>query len=218
MTARAATDPRNHQRGGFLLGLIIGLLVGLAIALGVALSVTNVQVPFAKKLPQRTAEQDAAEAQRNQNWNPNAALAGRRPELPKLPEAPTSGSAPGTANPLTAPPYVILPPPDPQAPSSAQAPAANYFVQAGAFRRQDEAEHQRARLNMLDLEARVTTVDQSGQSIYRVRVGPMDKNAAETTRTQLELEGIDASLIFVKPSSTNTTTTNGGNGSSSSRN
>ncbi len=197
MTARAATDPRNHQRGGFLLGLIIGLLFGLAIALGVALSVNNVQVPFSKKLPQRTAEQDAAEAQRNQNWNPNAALAVRRPDLPKPSEGPTSAPT----NPLAAPPYVILPPPDPMASPSAQAPIANYFVQAGAFRRQDEAEHQRARLNMLDLEARVTTVDQSGQAIYRVRVGPMDKNAAETTRTQLELEGIDASLIFVKPSS-----------------
>jgi cell division protein FtsN len=162
------------------------------------LSVNNVQVPFAKKLPQRTAEQDAAEAQRNQNWNPNAALAGRRPDLPKPPEGPASVPP---ANPLTAPPYVILPPPDPLAPASAQAPTANYFVQAGAFRRQDEAEHQRARLNMLDLEARVTTVDQSGQAIYRVRIGPMDKNAAETTRTQLELEGIDASLIFVKSSS-----------------
>ena len=49
------------QRGGFALGLIVGLLLGLALALGVALYVTKVPVPFLNKVPQRTAEQDAAE-------------------------------------------------------------------------------------------------------------------------------------------------------------
>ena len=54
-----------RQRGGFLIGLVVGLLVGLALALGVALYVTKVPIPFVNKVPQRTAEQDAAEAERS---------------------------------------------------------------------------------------------------------------------------------------------------------
>lgn len=65
------------QRGGFVLGLIVGLLLGLGLALGVALYVTKVPIPFVNKVPQRTAEQDAEEAARNRNWDPNAALGGR---------------------------------------------------------------------------------------------------------------------------------------------
>jgi cell division protein FtsN len=53
------------QRGGFLVGLVVGLLIGLAAALAVALYVTKVPVPFINKVPQRTADQDAAEAERN---------------------------------------------------------------------------------------------------------------------------------------------------------
>ena len=67
----------SQQRGGFALGLIVGLLVGLALAIGVALYVTKVPVPFVNKVPQRTAEQDSAEAERNRSWDPNAPQIGR---------------------------------------------------------------------------------------------------------------------------------------------
>ena len=65
------------QRGGFVLGIVVGLLVGLALALGVALYITKAPVPFVNKVPQRTAEQDNAETERNKNWDPNAPLAGK---------------------------------------------------------------------------------------------------------------------------------------------
>ncbi len=191
MTPRPATEHMTHQRGGFLLGLIIGLLVGLAIALGVALYVNKMQLPFVNKLPQRTAEQETAEAQRNQNWNPNAPLAGRPVNVPKPPELPT----PVASSAVPPPPGVILPPPEPLAPPPPVALPSNYFVQAGAFGRLEEADQQRARLAMMDLQARVLEADQSGRTIYRVRLGPMDKKSAESTKTRLELEGIDASLI-----------------------
>ena len=69
----------KNQKGGFALGLIVGLLLGLAAALAVALYVTKVPVPLLNKSQQRTPEQDAAEAERNKNWDPNAALAGKPP-------------------------------------------------------------------------------------------------------------------------------------------
>ena len=67
---------RSQQRGGFLIGLIVGLLVGLALALGVALYVTKAPNPFVTKVPPRSAVQDAAEQEKNRNWDPNAPLAG----------------------------------------------------------------------------------------------------------------------------------------------
>jgi cell division protein FtsN len=73
----------QSQRGGFFLGMIVGLLVGLAIALAVALYVTKVPLPFVDKVPQRTAEQDAAEAEHNKNWDPNSPLYGNNPAKPK---------------------------------------------------------------------------------------------------------------------------------------
>jgi cell division protein FtsN len=65
------------QRGGFVMGLVAGLLIGLALALGVALYITKAPVPFLNKVPQRTAEQDSAETERNRTWDPNAPLGGK---------------------------------------------------------------------------------------------------------------------------------------------
>jgi hypothetical protein len=80
------------QRGGFLVGLVVGLLIGLAAALAVALYVTKVPVPFINKVPQRTADQDAAEAERNKTWDPNAGLAPRPAARP--PGAPSAPARP----------------------------------------------------------------------------------------------------------------------------
>src|SRR6185436_164072 len=111
-------DLMKFQRGGFVMGLIIGLMAGLAIALGVALYVTKVPVPFVNKVPQRTAEQDAAEAEKNRNWDPNSPLYGKNPARPgAMPPPPPAASAvlpPATA---TAPP--------PEAVATAPKPAAS---------------------------------------------------------------------------------------------
>ena len=88
----------KSQRGGFALGLIVGLLIGLALALAVALYVTKVPVPFVNKVPQRTAEQDAAEQEKNKNWDPNAGLGHKNGAKPAAP----AGSAPAAAAPASA--------------------------------------------------------------------------------------------------------------------
>lgn len=67
----------GRQKGGFAVGLIVGLVIGLIAALGVALYVTKVPIPFVNKVPQRTADQDAAELEKNRNWDPNSALSGK---------------------------------------------------------------------------------------------------------------------------------------------
>ena len=208
----------KQQRGGFFLGMIVGLLVGLALALGVALYVTKVPVPFVNKVPSRTAEQDAAEAERNRNWDPNTPLQGRN--TPKPAPAPTQ------AEPAMPPASAALPPglrpgaakpaePEQQqatAPSSARDPAAilsgqgstsdpalAFFVQAGAYSRMEEAEQQRARLAMLGFAARITEREQTGRTVYRVRLGPYDTQAeADTARDKLAGSGIEAALVRVQ--------------------
>ena len=89
MTAHLQRDssrsPRggfDRQRGGFAVGLVVGLLIGLLLALAVALYVTKVPIPFVNKVPQRTAGQDAAEAEKNKNWDPNSPLYGKTPARP----------------------------------------------------------------------------------------------------------------------------------------
>ena len=46
-------------------------------ALAVAVYVTKVPIPFLNKGSSRSAEQDAAETRKNQNWDPNAPLYGK---------------------------------------------------------------------------------------------------------------------------------------------
>lgn len=87
---------RAGQRGSLVLGIIIGLLLGLALALGVALYIAKVPVPFVDKVPHRTPEQDAAEVERNKNWDPNAPLAGK--QTPPAPLQPAASVAEGSAD------------------------------------------------------------------------------------------------------------------------
>ena len=69
-------------RGGTFVGIVIGLVLGLAISLAVAVYVTKVPVPFMNKGQTRTSEQDAAEAKKNKDWDPNAPLYGKNPARP----------------------------------------------------------------------------------------------------------------------------------------
>jgi cell division protein FtsN len=74
-----------------------------------------------------------------------------------------------------------------------------YFVQAGAFRTNDEAETQRAKLGLLGLDAKVSERDQGGRTVYRVRVGPLETKAdAERVRVKLETAHLDSAMVRVQ--------------------
>jgi len=90
----------------------------------------------------------------------------------------------------------------PAAPATEPAVGADpftYFVQAGAFRNPDEAEAQRARLAMLGISANIDEREQSGRTVYRVRVGPFAQKAlADLTIEQLQVNKVDAALVRVQ--------------------
>jgi cell division protein FtsN len=219
----ASSKPAGQrQKGGFVLGLIVGLLVGLAVALGVALYITKVPIPFVNKVPQRTAEQDAAEAERNRNWDPNAPLAGKgartssgvvNAPAASAPLPASTGTTPSTpaasaATPAAPPPAKPAAPKaeSPAASSPAPAPAATaaadayvYFVQAGAFTRPEEAETQKAKLAIQGFTAKVMEREQNGRTVYRVRLGPNDtREAAEDLQRKIEAAGFEANLVRVQ--------------------
>src|SRR4051812_19988357 len=182
---------KNKQRGNVIVGIIIGVVLGLAAALAVAVYVTKVPVPFLNKGPSRSAEQDAAESRKNQNWDPNSPLYGKNPAKPLPPAPGVAAPAPAPAAPAAQGPKAsgpdtkeaekprdkdkeAVPPavagrPAPADPlgelAAARAGNSNdpfiYFVQAGAFRTPDDAEAQRAKLSLMGVDAKVTEREQS---------------------------------------------------------
>ena len=75
----------------------------------------------------------------------------------------------------------------------------DYFVQAGAFRSTDEAEAQRAKLAMMGWQAKITEREQSGRTVYRVRVGPFSKkDDAEGIKEKFESSGVESALVRVQ--------------------
>lgn len=214
----------KSQRGGFFLGMIVGLLIGLALALGVALYVTKVPLPFIDKVPQRTAEQDAAEAEHNKNWDPNAPLYGNNPAKPKpvpkpivedvtadpanaasAPASAASAKAPEPAKPASVPastarnPAAILSGSEPAVSTNPAADALSFYVQAGAYGNSAEAEQQRAKLSMMGMEARVSEREVNGRTMFRVRLGPFaQRELAEEVRVKLSGSGIDTALVRVQ--------------------
>ena len=220
---------KKQQTGGTIVGFIVGVLVGLGAALAVAVYVAKVPVPFLNKGGVRGADQDAAEEQKNKNWDPNSPLYGKNPARPPAPAAsvPPSVPVPAPAPDVRAAASVAKPTVSkPEAKSETKAetkaetkPGADplgdlavakaaakggvdpfdYFVQAGAFRTQADADAQRAKLAMLGWEARVSEREQNGRAVFRVRVGPFAKrDDAEQLKEKLDGAGMESALVRVQ--------------------
>jgi len=218
----------NQQRGGTLVGFIMGLVVGMTVALGVAVYVTKVPIPFMNKGLTRSAQQDAAEEKKNKDWDPNAPLYGKNPAKPvdkadTAPEAPKAEAKPlepkadtvVKVDPKSADPLGDLAKAkadlksaelktldsktsDGKAAAVAPVDPFIYFVQAGAYRTPEEADAQRAKMGLLGLDAKVSERDQGGRTVYRVRVGPLDKVEAERVRAKLEAAHLDSAMVRVQ--------------------
>lgn len=219
---------KKKQLGGTILGFILGVIVGLGAALAVAVYVTKVPVPFLNKGGARGADQDAAEAQKNKDWDPNSPLRGKSAAKPPAPAASAAGAEPATpaAQPVataepkgaaaSAPKAAASKPEkvetgkptsaDPlgdlakaKAAESGSADPYDYFVQAGAFRTQADADAQRAKLAMMGWEARVSEREQNGRPVFRVRVGPFAKrDDAAALKEKLDGTGVESALVRVQ--------------------
>ncbi len=185
--------PQQHkQRGGTVLGIIFGVLIGLGVALGVAIYVMKVPTPFNNKSTSRTSAQDAAETNKNKDWDPNAALGNKPAVKPADPTAPQA--VPATP---IAPSPAAAPPPGPSpVPSPVAAESIDYYVQVGAYRSEDEAKAMRAKLALAGFEGKTIEREQAGHTVYRVRVGPYANTASgDKAKASLSAAGFDTIVV-----------------------
>jgi cell division protein FtsN len=89
----------------------------------------------------------------------------------------------------------------PAAPAASAASAGDaftYYLQAGAFREQADAEATKARLAMMGVAATIAERKSEIGTLYRVRVGPFaDVEAMNRARVRLSDNGVDAAVVRV---------------------
>ncbi|MCC6197608.1 MAG: SPOR domain-containing protein [Burkholderiales bacterium] len=220
--ASAARAPRRRGAGGTLLGVFIGLVLGLGLAAGVAYYLMRANGPFpaqggkeareAVKEPTRTAKADPAAAdkprfdfykilpgieepkvQADAKKSPDRAVM----EQAKTGAADKAAKAPEKAAETKAPEAKPAEKVATAAATTAAKLPERFWLQAGSFASESDAENLKARLAFAGWQASV----QQGMlpdkgTRYRVRLGPYD-NTDELTRIRNDLarNGFDVSVI-----------------------
>lgn len=118
------------------------------------------------------------------------------PSPDTVPPATTAPSrSPGALSP-SQPSTPSKPAPAQAAPPAVAANQTTYFLQAGAFRSENDAEAIKAQILMLGLPVAVQKAQVNGATLYRVRVGPF-KGIDEMNRSRVRLgeARIDSSVV-----------------------
>jgi cell division protein FtsN len=199
--------PRDSNRAAhpMLLGMIIGLLLGIVIALAVALWLNRLSNPFVDKAkpieplakigptqPPKPDEKGAAEkhsAEKAKNERPRfefyTMLPGEKEVTEKEAKAAArtkeaakggAGSSPAQPKPHT---------------------GETYWLQAGAFSEESDADNVKAKIAFTGLEAAVKAVEVPGKgTLHRVRLGPYQSlDDANRIKAALSQNGIDVTII-----------------------
>jgi cell division protein FtsN len=196
----------NHP---LLLGMIIGLLLGIVISLAVALWLNRLSNPFIEKggravepvgkiaPAQPPAPPEAAKAAKGKDGE-KAALERPRFEfyqiLPGDKEVTDREAKAALARPAP-PPAGIRPGSSPATPKPHSGEV--YWLQAGAFSEESEADNLRARIALTGLEAQVRAVNIPDKgTLYRVRLGPYQSlDNANRIKTTLSQNGVGTAII-----------------------
>jgi cell division protein FtsN len=170
--------------------LLTGLAIGLCVALYVHLRHTA-EVQPATPVATRAAKPASQQAEENE-LDPGPAsgfdfytmLPGLEVVVPE--DEIRSRSVPPPVGTTGAGPEVAPP----------QAAPGRYWIQAGSFRRYQDADRRKAELALLGLGSSIQAVTLDGQTWHRVRVGPLPGAAeAESTRRRLADNGIGALAV-----------------------
>ncbi len=187
------------------MGIIIGLLLGIMLALGIALFLNRSANPFVEKtrpvdaLPTITPRDmapkaDAARAPATTGKDGEKPrfefyqiLPGDKDSAARKPAEPATGKPSATPNAAPA-----------KAPASAAAAGKDsYFLQAGAFQNESDAESLKAKIAFAGFEANVKSVNLPDKgTLYRVRLGPYkSSDEANRVKTTLSQNGINAAMV-----------------------
>jgi cell division protein FtsN len=215
-------SPRADSRLShpLLLGMIIGLLLGVVISLAVALWLNRLSNPFVEKgrapepiskvapaQPQAPAEaakaaEKAAKGAVPASATPDKAAAAKAPERPRfefyriLPGDKEVTDKEIATAPKAAPPAALG-----KAGSSPATPKPHsgevYWLQAGAFNEEREADNLKAKIALTGLEASVRPVSIPDKgTLYRVRLGPYQSlDDANRIKGALTQNGVGAAII-----------------------
>lgn len=162
--------------------LLAGLAMGLSVAMFVHLHHLNNPPPAepvaarsATPASQQADEEAAPAVEPEAGFDFYTMLPGIEVVVPR--EAPADGhAASAEAGPQLAP--------------------GRYWIQAGSFRRHQDADRRKAELALLGLASSIQEVNLDGQPWHRVRVGPLpDAGQAEQTRHRLAEAGIGALAV-----------------------
>jgi cell division protein FtsN len=220
--APRAESRLNHP---LLLGMIIGLLLGIVISLAVALWLNRLSNPFVEKgkqvepitkiappqsQPPAEAAKAAEAAAKGKVPAPEkpAAKSAERPRFEFyqiLPGDKDAGDKDGKAAPKTPPAPATQ---TPSGASSAAKPGSTpatakafsgevYWLQAGAFADERDADNLKAKIALSGLEATVRSVSTPDKgTLYRVRLGPYQSlDAANRIKSSLSQNGVGAAII-----------------------
>jgi cell division protein FtsN len=217
-----APSPRAESRLAhpLLLGMIIGLLLGIVISLAVALWLNRLSNPFVEKgrapepISRMAPAQPQAPAEAAKNAEKAAKGAVPTPATPDKTAAakPTDrprfefyrilpGEKEVTEKEASAAVTPKPPPPLAKAGSSPAVPKPHtgevYWLQAGAFTEEREADNLKAKIALTGLEASVRPVSIPDKgTLYRVRLGPYESlDAANRIKVALTQNGVGAAII-----------------------
>jgi cytoskeletal protein RodZ len=220
--APRAESRLNHP---LLLGMIIGLLLGIVISLAVALWLNRLSNPFVEKgktvepTPKiapaqppappsaaKAAEEAAKAAKSAEDAKPAKAPPAKTSERPRfefyqiLPgdkevsdkEAKSAAKTPAAPAAPAGPPKLGSSPSSPK-PHSGEV----YWLQAGAFSEEKEADNLKAKIAFTGLEATVRPVNIPDKgTLYRVRLGPYQSlDDANRIKAALSQNGVGAAII-----------------------
>jgi len=209
-----ARKQNKRSSSGVLFGMLLVLILGLAAAVAVALFVTKAPVPFvdrASRAPEQGPLANVREAP-----DPNRGLRGGTSGNTQNPRTTQTVPPNDTArNAMTqdidqliaslsqnTQPIARSPAPSPRSDNPPANHTANtqtlYYLQAGAFRSEDDAEALKARILMLGLNGFVQPVQVNGVTLHRVRVGPF-RGIDDMNQSRITLGKGNISSAVVRP-------------------
>jgi cell division protein FtsN len=219
-----APSPRAESRLNhpLLLGMIIGLLLGVVISLAVALWLNRLSNPFVEKgrAPEPVSKIAPAQPQPPADAA-RAAEQAAKGKLPATAEKPAKGAerprfefyqilpgdkevtdkevkaaaAPKPAPAQASPSGAAKPGSSPSSPKPHS--GETYWLQAGAFTEEREADNLKAKIALTGLEAAVRAVNIPDKgTLYRVRLGPYQSlDDANRIKATLTHNGVGAAII-----------------------
>lgn len=176
--------PKSRGGSPMLTGILIGVFIGLAVAIAVAFYVPSLTKGYRQPEAAPPAPPAAAKPAAKPTAGAPQAADNKKPRFDFY------NILPGTEEPVT----------DQDVKPPAAGSKEQYFLQAGAFPNEADADNLKARLALMGVEATVQSANVPDKGVWhRVRVGPFANiDEMSKARTTLAQNGIQATLIKVK--------------------